>query len=283
MVLDDGRELGFAEWGDADGQVILDFHGGPGCRLTPCADPSVLVGSGLRWITTDRPGLGLSWPCPDRTVSDFVEDIRGLLSSLGIRKVVAVGWSMGGAYAAACASLLPDVVTGLVLVAPVPLSVTESDGVERMGKSFAWILARDDPWRMAQMYTALGLEARRNPDLAVRLFSNGLPHSELTAFADPAVSREFIASMVEATRQGAIGLVDDIRVEMQGWGFDPGTIRCPTVLWQGDDDSFVCPADAEGWAQAVPGLTLRMESGHGHLLCLTRTSELLGLIRDVPS
>jgi pimeloyl-ACP methyl ester carboxylesterase len=283
MVLDDGRELGFAEWGDADGQVILDFHGGPGCRLTPAADPSGLVGSGLRWITTDRPGLGLSWPCGDRTVADFVEDIRGLLGSLSIEKVVAVGWSMGGAYAAACAALLPEIVTGLVLVAPIPLSVIESDGAERMGKSFAWILARDDPWRMAQIYTALGLEARRNPDLAVRLFSDGLSQSELAAFADAQISREFIAGIVEATRQGAIGLVDDLRVEMRGWGFDPGTIPCQTVLWQGDDDSFVCPADAKGWAETVPGITLRMEPGEGHLLALTRTSEFLGLIRCVSS
>lgn len=281
-MLDDGRELAFAEWGDADGQVIVDFHGGPGCRLAPSANPSELVGSGLRWITADRPGLGLSWPSVDRTVSDFVEDMRGLLGSLSIERVVAVGWSMGGAYAAACAALLPELVTGLILVAPVPLSVTESDGAERMGKAWAWILARDDPWRMAQIYTALGLEARRNPDLAIRLFSDGLSPSKLAALRDAEVGREFIASIVEATRQGAVGLVDDIRVEMQGWGFDPGAIACRTV-WQGDDDSFVCPADAKGWAETVPGLTLRIEPGEGHLLSLTRTAEFLGLIRGVSS
>ena len=33
LMLEDGRQLGFAEWADADGDVtVVDFHGGPGCK-----------------------------------------------------------------------------------------------------------------------------------------------------------------------------------------------------------------------------------------------------------
>ena len=61
MVLNDGRQLGYAEWGaDAGENVVFDLHGGPGCRLSISGDADVIAQSGVRWITIDRPGLGLS-------------------------------------------------------------------------------------------------------------------------------------------------------------------------------------------------------------------------------
>jgi protein-S-isoprenylcysteine O-methyltransferase Ste14 len=142
---------------------------------------------------------------------------------------------MGGPYAAACAALMPDRVRGLALIAPAPIGLDAPDGPDRMGKAWVWQLARDDPWQMADVYTRLGLEARRDPPLAVELFAMGLSQPELDAIHRPDVQAEFLATIVEATRQGAIGLVDDLRVELQPWGFDPRTIRCPGFVRQGDD------------------------------------------------
>jgi pimeloyl-ACP methyl ester carboxylesterase len=144
-----------------------------------------------------------------------------------------------------------------------------------MGKAWFWQLARDDPWQMADIYTRLGLEARRNPSAAVELFSLGLSPSELTAMSRPDVQAEFLATIVEATRQGAIGLVDDLRVEMQPWGFDPRTIDRPGFVWQGDDDSFSAPAMAEEWGETVPGLDVGILPGEGHLFPFSRTNEIL--------
>lgn len=284
LVLGDGRTLGFAEWGDPDGDlVVVDFHGGPGCRLSTSANPDELAGSGLRWITTDRPGLGLSSPHVGRTVADFADDIRQLLDRLNVDRFVSTGWSMGGPYAAGCAAVLRERVSAVALIAPAPPASMRPGGAERMGKSFAWILARDDPWQMAQLYTSLGLEARRNPQLAVALFSDGLSRSELAAFEDATVRAEFIATIIEATRQGAIGLVDDMRVVLAPWGYDPRTVACPAVLWQGDDDSFVCDADVNGWADTIPHLDVRKHPNEGHLLPLTHTSVLLDIVRQVVS
>lgn len=144
-----------------------------------------------------------------------------------------------------------------------------------MGKAWSWQLARDDPWQMADVYTRLGLEARRNPSLAVELFSLGLSRSELHAMSRPDVQAEFLATIVEATRQGAIGLVDDLRVEMQPWGFDPRTICRPGFVWQGDDDTFSMPAMAEQWGDTVADLDVRILAGEGHLFPFSRTGETL--------
>jgi pimeloyl-ACP methyl ester carboxylesterase len=276
VQLSDGRELGFAEWGSFDGDlVVIDCHGGPGCRLAISADLSVVEERGARWISVDRPGLGLSFPHPDRCVADFADDIEQLAEYLAVDRFVVVGWSMGGPYAAACAALLADRVLGFGLFAPSPIGLDHADGAEGMGKAWTWQLARDDPWQMADIYTRLGLEARRNPSLALELFSTGLSPSELVLMKRPDVGAEFIATIIEATRQGAIGLVDDMRVEMQPWGFDPATIARPGITWQGDDDSFVTPADAQRWAETVPGLERVELRGDGHLFPFARTAEIL--------
>jgi pimeloyl-ACP methyl ester carboxylesterase len=282
MVLSDGRHLGYAEWGaEASNRVVFDLHGGPGCRLSVSGDVDTITSSGVRWITVDRPGLGLSWPQPGRTVADFSSDVAELADHLGIERFWVVGWSMGGPYAAAIAAGLPERVAGAVLLAPAPVYATAADGPERMGKAHAWTLARDDPWQMSQLYTALALEARRNPPLAVQLFAgsgNGLTPSEERLMNDPTIAQDFIEIIVEASRQGALGLVDDMRVVLAPWGFDLGTIAVPVTLWQGDDDSFVGTDSPAEWARAVPGLTTRTLTGDGHLFPFERTGELLALI-----
>jgi hypothetical protein len=90
-------------------------------------------------------------------------------------------------------------VASTTLLAPAPVYSTASDGPERMGKTFAWMLARDDPRQMCALYTALGLEARRNLALAIELFAGsgeGLSPTESAALQRPEVANEFIALIV---------------------------------------------------------------------------------------
>jgi len=279
MALGDGRHLGYAEWGATSADmVVFDLHGGPGCRLSVSGDLDVIAKSGVRWITVDRPGLGLSWPHPGRSVADFASDLEQLAGHLGVRRFRVVGWSMGGPYAAAVAACLSDRVVSTTLLAPAPLYSTASDGAERMGKAFAWMLARDDPWRMCGLYTALGLEARRNPALAIELFAGsgeGLSPTESAALQRTEIANEFIAFIIEATRQGDYGLVDDMRVVLAPWGFDPGSIAVPVSLWQGDEDSFVGPDSVDEWANTVPSLSVNRLPGEGHFFPFDRTEELI--------
>ena len=212
------------------------------------------------------------------TVADFASDLEQLADSLGVERFHVVGWSMGGPYAAAVAAALPQRVESATLLAPAPVYLTATDGAERTGKAFAWVLARDDPWQMCQLYTALGLEARRNPAAAIQMFTGageGLTPSEMAIMNQPAISQAFVDVIVEATRQGAVGLVEDMRVELAPWGFDPASISVPVSLWQGNEDSFVGPDSPDEWAQAVPGLTIRQLPGDGHMFPFQRTDELL--------
>ncbi len=94
ITLKDGRKLGFAEWGDADGKPVFHFNGACGSRMERPADESVLAG--VHYISTDRPGHGLSDFQPGRKLLDWPDDVTQLADYLGIDKFYALGYSRAG-------------------------------------------------------------------------------------------------------------------------------------------------------------------------------------------
>ena len=93
IKLRDGRLLGYAEFGDADGEPILCFHGAHSSRLSGKVLAPVATRLNARVIDVDRPGFGLSDFKSGRQISDWPDDVIELAE---------LGLSLGGAYAAAC-------------------------------------------------------------------------------------------------------------------------------------------------------------------------------------
>jgi hypothetical protein len=60
IVIRDGRTLGYAEYGDLAGKAVFHFNGSGGSRLERPTNESILTDLGIRFISTDRPGHGLS-------------------------------------------------------------------------------------------------------------------------------------------------------------------------------------------------------------------------------
>src|SRR5437764_11380444 len=69
FTLADGRRLAYRDDGDHDAPAIVFNPGFMACRLT--GRPA----GGVRIITADRPGIGLSDPKPDRTVAEWPDDV----------------------------------------------------------------------------------------------------------------------------------------------------------------------------------------------------------------
>src|SRR6476661_2822678 len=114
--LPDGRALGFAEWGDPAGRPVFLFHGTPGSRLSRHPDESQARAQGVRLITVDRPGYGLSDPLPRRRLLDWPADVAALAAALRLERFALVGVSGGGPHALACAYACPDRVTAVALI-----------------------------------------------------------------------------------------------------------------------------------------------------------------------
>jgi pimeloyl-ACP methyl ester carboxylesterase len=84
ITLPDGRTLGYAETGDADGEPIVALHGIPSGRLGAAIFDQVAREHGIRIIAPERPGVGVSDPDPDRELVDWPADVSDLLDILDI-------------------------------------------------------------------------------------------------------------------------------------------------------------------------------------------------------
>jgi pimeloyl-ACP methyl ester carboxylesterase len=272
--LRDGRRLGYSERGLPGGSPVLDFHGNPGSRLSFWGEDEVVARAGVRLIGVDRPGIGLSDPGPGRCVADWAADVEGLADALGLGRFAVMGHSVGGAYAAACAFGLPDRVTAAGLVSPI-IPLDSPGAFDELGKPGQWLLARDRPRLMRVSIRVLFLLAGVAPGIARRVFGSNSTPAEKSISSRPEVMDRALASARESTRQGAAGLVDDMRVAIRPWGFVPSEIRVPVIVWQGDQDSSIIESWGDWWSENVPGATLIRCSGEGHLLIEERIGEIV--------
>ena len=102
ITLRDGRTLHVYDYGDSDGNVLIEHHGTPGSGLAFPRDLELARERGLRSIRYDRAGYGGSTPNPGRSVVDVVADIDDVLDALGIERYVTLGGSGGCPHSFAC-------------------------------------------------------------------------------------------------------------------------------------------------------------------------------------
>jgi len=263
--LGDGRTLAYAEWGDPDGSPVIESHGNPGCRV-PVWDDGVPARLGVRLITVDRPGIGLSSPKPGRSVADWANDIAELCDAIGIEDVSLLGYSVGGAYACGCAERLGDRVRSMALVGSIaPLD--RPGAFAELGRPLQWRLARDRP-AIARGALAVQAFVGRLPPWALRLQATAsLPAADRAVLNDdPRIIERGAAMVAEAVRQGTGGLVEDLRVVMGPWDVDLASITVPTTVWQGDRDRSIPVAWGELLVRSIPGARLQLRRGEGHLM-----------------
>ncbi len=228
------------------------------------AAASVAAQSGIRLISPDRPGVGRSDPQPGRTILDWAADVGELLDLLGIDRFAAMGWSLGGQYAAAVGYAWSARVTRIAIVAgAVPLTEPGAfDALPTIDRT-SIRLSRSAPWVARQCFRAMGLAAAAAPRLYGRLAARDL------GAADGAVLRTegyhtFAGMSSEALRQPA-GVVEEYKVMVRPWGFAPEDLRVPVDVWAGTDDQLLDPAWPTELARRIPDATLHLRPG-GHFL-----------------
>jgi len=119
FTADDGAPLFYRESG-AGAPVLVFVHG---WQSTGVAwDPVVrLLAASHRCVVLDLRGTGASADAPGAyTVERFSADVADLLVHLRAGPAIVVGHSMGGAIAMRLAVDRPELLAGIVLVAPVP-------------------------------------------------------------------------------------------------------------------------------------------------------------------
>jgi pimeloyl-ACP methyl ester carboxylesterase len=253
---------------------VFEMDGNPGGRLL-LWDEDVLRDSGVRWITADRPGIGLSDPLPGRRVTDWAGDIAELADAVGAERFAVVGFSVGGAYAAACARELPRRVSAAALVSSI-VPFDRPGSFEALGRSAYWRLSRRAPRVAAASLWLQAAIARALPGPAAKASAAGLSDADAELVRRrPEVVTRGIEQVSDALQRGAGGTVEDLRIVMRPWGFRLEEVEVPTAVWQGDDDGSIPAEWGERLAAEISGARLHARRGEGHLLMADRLEEIL--------
>lgn len=266
--LPDGRHLGFDEHGDPAGIPVFYFHGTPGARveLATFAPPALIERLRLHLIAVDRPGMGLSDFQPGRRVSDWPKDVLALADHLGLERFGVLGYSGGTLYAMACAALIPDRLTRVVLAGVVgPFDRPGlTDGINPQNLQVLE-LCRTRPGLARLIQRLMGFMAGILPKQTIKQVLSALPPPDQAALADPAIQQGFLRMVIEASRRGGHGPQHDSALMVSPWDFDPAAIRTQVKMWQGAQDRNAPPAMAEYLAGIIPGCDLQIYPAEGHV------------------
>ena len=256
-LLPDGRSVQYWLGGADTGPVVLFFHGCPDTRWAARTGEAAAREAGARLLCVNRQGYGRSALAGSTHVS-AADDALAVADRLGVDEVAALGMSVGGGYAAACAAAHPGRVTGLGVVATLPPPEAEPD------EPVAAMMARFAPGFVE--YVA-GLDPTDADDAALAdRFTAGLPAQDSDLLRSMTTTADLAASVREALARPE-GYLRDAALTYRPWSFDVTAVRCPTWLWYGEEDERARPGG--GWLAArIPHARLQVVPGATHLATL---------------
>jgi pimeloyl-ACP methyl ester carboxylesterase len=265
--LADGRSLDIDDPG-GEGAVLLFHHGTPGSLVPLARMRDEAERFGLRLVTYSRAGYGGSSRRPGRSVADVVPDMEQVLDHLDVERCVTAGVSGGGPHALATAALLPDRVTGALVIAGV--APWESEGLDFLAgmgeqnvEEFGLALEGEEALRPYLEKEAIGLADTDGLGI-VSAMSTLLPDVDRALLTDD-YGAWLADNFREALRTGVDGWLDDDLAFTLPWGFDLAVLNVPVFVCQGDQDLMVPFAHGRWLAAHLPGVTAHLEAGEGHL------------------
>ncbi len=277
VELQDGRALGFAEYGDPQGTPVLYFHGTPSSRLERHPNEDIARRLGARVISVERPGYGLSDFQAGRQLLDWPKDVAALADTLGLERFAVIGYSGGGPYAAACAYAMPERLSAVTLVSS-PAEISRPGvfaGMARLDHA-VFAVNRMLPWTAQRLLYAAGVRLfAMEPRRTLGSLARTLPEPDRTMIRQPEILAMLMEAAAGAFAQGSRGYAWDDRLFSLPWGFRPEEIAMPVQLWQGERDVMVPPAMGRALAAAIPQCEATLVPGAGHLLIYERWPDIL--------
>ncbi|WP_296713228.1 alpha/beta hydrolase [Rhodoblastus sp.] len=225
-----------------------------------------------RVIAFDRPGYGYSERPRNKswTPEEQADLFAKALAQLKVETVVVLGHSWGTLVAVACALRHPQLVNGLVLASGYYFPTVRLDVVvgslaatpllgEVMRRTISPLIGRlMAPAAFAEMFAPMPIPER---------FSDRFP-----------VSLSFRSTQLRASSEEASMMVPAARRLSSQYG----AILPPVTIIAGEGDQIVdFERQSKALHEAVPGSSLRLFPGVGHMVHYAATAEIAGMIDEL--
>jgi pimeloyl-ACP methyl ester carboxylesterase len=232
-------ELPYAEQGDPSGVPVLLLHAIADSWHTFELLMAHLPDHIHAFAPTQRGHGDASRPSAGYRVRDFAADLAAFMNEVQLEAAVIVGGSSGGLVARRFAIDHPERTLGLVLLGS-PANLRDKPGVQELWNTK--ISKLSDPI---------------DPGLVREFAASTLAQPVAQAFFETIVEENLKvpAFVWRATFEGL--LADDSFGELH-------SIKAPTLIIWGDQDSILPRSDQEALAAAIPGSRLVVYAGAGH-------------------
>jgi pimeloyl-ACP methyl ester carboxylesterase len=269
ISLKDGRTLSYYEFGDPAGKAVFYFPGATASGLIGRNIHAAALQTGARIIAPNRPGIGQSGYQPGRRLLDWPADVCQLADTLGIGRFAVMSESGGSPYAAACARMIPDRLTGAAIVSGAcPFDASGvMDGLSAQGRA-SYQMMKYPLWLLRLAFLPLAAIARINPAaLRAQLLqaARAMPEVDQTAFSEPEYLQAVLGAYCDAFQQGARGPALDLKLCAGSWGGWLPEISVEVRLWHGTLDTSAPVAMAEYMKKTLPKCRANFLPGEGHV------------------
>lgn len=284
VATDDGRRLGFAEFGTATGRAIFWLHGTPGARRQiPTEARAYAAAHDLRIVGLDRPGVGSSTPYTYGCVAEFAQDLEIVADALGIDKFAVIGLSGGGPYALSVAHAFPErVVTAGILggVAPTEGPDAVAGGAMRLGHATAPAL-RYAGAPIGKVLSSVLSVARPIADPAISIYGRLSPRGDRELLKRPEFRAMFLDDLLHGGSRRMAAPFADIVAFSHEWGFRVSDVTVPVRWWHGDCDHIIPHEHGEYMVSLLPDAKLFTMHGESHLGALGMSVDIISELMSI--
>jgi len=276
IKLNDGHNVGYAEYGDPEGKPVLHFHGTPSSRFeadNPDLD-AIAERLNVRYILPDRPGIGLSDWKP-YTIASYPDIVAEFADKLGLDRFAVTALSGGGPFAIACAWKIPQRLTTVISVSsPAPFNIPGVKEALSKEERQQYDMADKMPWLFRLFLWKFVRDARKNPASIIAMFANAA-EADKNLLTQTGVKQAFEHMIIGAFEQGTRAATYDWALFARPWGFSLSEIKMPIHIWQGEADTFIPVKHAHVLAEKIPDARTLFFPNEGHILIVTHFEELL--------
>lgn len=247
---------------DGQGEAVLLLNGG---LMTFAAWEPIAAALAERFqvVRCDLRGQLLSPGEPEPSLEAHVRDVIELLDSLRLEKVHVAGTSYGGFVALRLASMHPERVLSLAVLASSDRILPET-----------W----ESTMELREIARAAAAGGDGGKILEFILPSTYTPEFRQAQATSLAFHRQWVASLPVVWFLGVAAILSSL----EGLDLTPhlGSIRAPAMIVAGERDEMFPPERSRALAAAIPGARLEIVPGAPHGLVVENVGETIRLLRD---